>query len=220
MLSAALARSAVRAGLSCLLVDGDKLGPGLDLLLGGEDAPGMRWPDLALARGRLVAGTLGQGLPVIDGIRVLAWDRGAASIALLPQAMPAVLEAGLSEHDLVVLDLPRSPDALGDFAGLVDIGLLVVPAEVRAASAATKIAAQVYEGVASVRLVVRGPAPTGLTANAIASVLGLPIIAELRPEPGLAASLDRGEPPGLRIRGPLARAAGAILTEVAELNAR
>jgi secretion/DNA translocation related CpaE-like protein len=220
VLSAALAGSAVRSGLSCLLVDGDPLGPGLDLLLGAEDAPGMRWPDLALARGSLVTGTLGQGLPLIDGIRVLAWDRAPAAVPLLPETLPTVLEAGLAEHDLVVLDLPRSAVPLGAIAEFVDLGLLVVPAEVRAASAAVKVAAQRYSGVRTTGLVVRGPAPTGLTASAIASVLRLPIIAEVRPEPGLAAALDRGEPPGLRRRGPLAKACRVILAEVADLHAR
>ena len=209
--AAALARTGIRAGLTCLLVDGDPRGSGLDLLLGAEDAPGIRWPDLALARGTLVAGTLADGLPLIDGIRVLAWDRTASAVPLLPQSLPAVLEAGLAEHDLVVLDLPRSDTGLGALAELVDLGLLVIPAEVRAAAAAPKVVEQVYAGVAEVRLVVRGPSPTGLTAHAIGAVLQLPIVANMRAEPGVSAALDRGEPPGLRARGPLARGTRAVL---------
>jgi hypothetical protein len=37
------------------------------------------------------------------------------------------------------------------------------------------------------------------------------LFAELRAEPGLAAALDRGEPPGVRPRGPLARCAVRVL---------
>ncbi len=201
-------------------MDGDPLGPGLDLVLGAEDAGGLRWADLAMVRGPLPGGTLAKGLPVIDGVHVLAWNRDAVPVPVVPQALPAVLKTGLSEYDLVILDLPRRPDALTGLAGFVDLGLIVVPAEVSAASAAAKVAIQIYNGVEAIGLVIRGPAPTGLTAADISAALGLPILAQVRAESGLAAALDRGEPPGLRTRGPLARACRAILEDLAERHAR
>jgi secretion/DNA translocation related CpaE-like protein len=217
VLSAALARAAVRAGLSCLLVDGDELGSGIDLLLGAEDAAGMRWPGLALARGDLEPGTLRQGLPIIDGIRVLAWDRAADAPQVSGPAVLAVLRSGLADHDLVVLDLSRGTGQqwAAHAAPLIDTALIVVPAEVRAVSAAAKVAAGVFPGVRDIRVVVRGPAPTGLTAGTIGSALGLSVAAQLRSEPGLPAALDRGEPPGLRSRGPLARACRSLLADLA-----
>lgn len=45
-LACALAVTAARRGLRTVLVDGDPLGGGLDILLGGETAAGLRWPDL------------------------------------------------------------------------------------------------------------------------------------------------------------------------------
>ena len=36
-----------------LLLDLDPWGGGIDLLVGGEATPGLRWPDLALQSGRL-----------------------------------------------------------------------------------------------------------------------------------------------------------------------
>src|SRR2546421_294935 len=45
-LACALAVTAARSGHRTMLIDGDPLGGGLDVLLGGERAGGLRWPDL------------------------------------------------------------------------------------------------------------------------------------------------------------------------------
>ena len=42
--------------------------------------------------------------------------------------------------------------------------------------------------------------PFGLSTGAVARALGLPLLGDLRPEPGLDVSLERGDPPGLRAR--------------------
>ena len=65
-------------------------------------------------------------------------------------------------------------------------------------------------GGPAVGLVVRGPAPGGIAPDEVATALGLPLIAAMRPEPGLVRALERGTAPG-RPRGPLAGAAGAVL---------
>ncbi|MCU1591641.1 MAG: hypothetical protein JWP11_2897, partial [Frankiales bacterium] len=64
------------------------------------------------------------------------------------------------------------------------------------------------------RLVVRGPAPSGLGPDEIAGALGLPLAGFLRPEPGLDAALERGEPPARRSRGPLAVLCESVLGDV------
>ena len=46
------------------------------------------------------------------------------------------------------------------------------------------------------------------------SVLGLPLAGQIRAEPGLAAALERGDPPGRRTRGPLATFCAGFLGEV------
>ncbi len=50
----------------------------------------------------------------------------------------------------------------------------------------------------------------GLRAGDIAATVGLPLVAAMRPQPGLADALERG---GLRLRAcsPLARAAAGVL---------
>ncbi len=57
-LACALAVTSAREGLRTLLVDADPLGGGLDVLLGGESAEGLRWPAFAASRGRVGGGAL------------------------------------------------------------------------------------------------------------------------------------------------------------------
>jgi hypothetical protein len=118
--------------------------------------------------------------------------------------MEAVLEAGRRSCELVVADLPRALDEASRIVlELASLVLLVVPAEVRAAAAATRVATQLAPLCRDLRLVVRGPAPSGLGADEIAGALGLPLVGFLRPEPGLDLALERGEPPARRNRSPL-----------------
>ena len=77
---------------------------------------------------------------------------------------------------------------------------LVVPAEVRAVTAAGRVATLVRPLTASLRVVVRGPAPAGLDAQVVAEALGLPLAGQCRPEPGLAARAGAGSAAGLAAR--------------------
>jgi secretion/DNA translocation related CpaE-like protein len=219
VLAGALGRTAVRVARS-LLIEVDRLGSGADLLLGAEDEPGLRWPDLASARGRLLPGSLLGAVPVVDGLHVLSWDRSANQVDLPEAAGTAVLDTAVQEFGIVVLDLPRWLDAAATVAvRFADLALLVVPAEVRAAAAARRVATSLLEHLADVRVIVRGPGPTGLRAEAVADALGLPLAGLLRPEPGLREGLDRGEPPGLRPRGPLSTLCRQLLAcELADLS--
>ncbi|MDQ6649255.1 MAG: hypothetical protein M3Z02_03970 [Actinomycetota bacterium] len=204
VLAAALAVTALRAGHRSMLVDADPLGGGLDLVLGAETAAGLRWPDLVGSRGRVSGPALLGALPQIDELTVLSWSRGRGGAIPAP-AMGALLAAGLRSSDLVVVDLPRQLDAAAAEAlSHADQALVLIPAEVRACAAAARVAAAVVECCADVRLVVRGPAPAGLSAASIASSLGLPLAGDMRAEPGLARALERGHPPARRSGGPLA----------------
>jgi secretion/DNA translocation related CpaE-like protein len=202
-LAVALAVAARRLGSRTLLVDADPLGGGIDLALGAECAHGLRWPDLAAAEGRLSATALQDALLHAHDLTVLSWGRGDGP-DVSPAAMAAVLAAGCRAHEVLVIDLPRHLDATVRVAlERVDRLLLVVPAEVRAATAALRVASVVTLLARDVQVVVRGPAPADLSAAAVAQGLGLPLAGELRPEPRLAAALERGHPPGIRPRGPL-----------------
>jgi secretion/DNA translocation related CpaE-like protein len=210
-LACGLAVTAARTGLRVMLVDGDPLGGGLDIMLGAERTGGLRWPDLADSRGRVNSGVLEESLPRLGSLSVLSWDRGQ-SMLIPPQAMRSVMGAARRGGGLVVVDLPRKvDDTVTETLGQIDVGLLVVPAELRAVAAGCQVAAAFAPALDDLRVVARGPFSSGLDGEEIARLIGLPLAGELRPEPGLADPMSGGAPPGSSTRGPLARFSGAFL---------
>ncbi|WP_411146343.1 septum site-determining protein Ssd [Streptomyces sp. x-80] len=211
-LACALAVTAARAGRRTVLVDGDPLGGGLDVLMGGEREKGLRWPAFSASRGRVACGALEESLPRLHSLRVLSWDRGA-EVAIPPPAMRAVLAAARRRGGVVVVDLPRRADeAVAEALAQVDVGLLVVPAELRAVAAARRVASGVQMVLRDLRVVTRdGPgAHAALAADEIARLLKLPLAGELPWEYGLLDDPARGVPPGADVRGPLARFSAAF----------
>lgn len=206
VLAAALALSAPDA----LLVDVDPWSGGLDLLLGAETTAGLRWPDLSLRGGRLAYPSLRDALPRHGGVTLLANGRGAAEIE--PTALASVVEAGSRGGATVVCDVPRRSTSAAEVAlDAADLVIVIVTAEVRACAAAGAMVPWLSAINPNVGLVVRGPAPGGLRASEVARSVGLPLLAAMRPQPGVAEALERG---GLRISGrsPLAAAARRVLT--------
>ncbi|WP_203965247.1 septum site-determining protein Ssd [Actinocatenispora thailandica] len=214
VLAAGLALTAARNGLRTMLVDADPLGGGVDLLLGAESAAGLRWPDLSAARGRVDVAALRAGLPRQGELAMVSWDRGDA-VEVPVEAMEATLDAGRRGGDLVVIDLPRTlgPAAMCGVRAAGEV-LMPVTADIRACAAAVRVAAQVGPHCQALRLVVRGPAPGGLSAHDVGVALGLPVAGSLRPEPDLAAALERGDPPTGSGRGPLAELCARLLAEL------
>lgn len=218
-LACGLAVTAVRTGRRALLVDADPLGGGLDLALGAEHEPGLRWPELAATQGRVPGPALVAALPRPTGLPVLSWDRGTL-LAVPPTAMEGVLAAAARACDLVVVDLPRGAEEATRVAvELASTVLVVVPAQVRAVAAAGRVAAQLGAWCSDLRVVVRGPFGSRLAPGAVSGALGLPLAGYLESEPRLDAALDRGEAPGGRGRGALAALCtellGALLTDPA-----
>jgi Flp pilus assembly CpaE family ATPase len=129
--------------------------------------------------------------------------------------MAATLDAARRGRDVIVADLPRRLD---DAATLTlqaaDRTLIVVPAELRAAAAAARVAAAVSLHCDDVAVVVRGPSPGRLKAREVARALGLPLAGSLRPEPGLGQALERGEAPAADGRGPLAELCRRLIQEL------
>ncbi|MER0446563.1 septum site-determining protein Ssd [Streptomyces sp. Edi4] len=209
-LACALAVTAARSGRRTMLIDGDPLGGGLDVLLGGEHTDGRRWPDFAASRGRVAGGALEESLPRLHQLRVLSWDRGD-SVVIPGEAMRAVLAAARRRGGVVVVDLPRRiDDAVVEALAQLDLGLLVVPAELRAVAAANRVASSVGMVLRDLRAVVRGPCAAGLDEQWVATALGLPLAGELPLEPGLLEAQEGGAPPGSAARGPLARFCAAF----------
>ncbi|MDQ1288604.1 MAG: hypothetical protein QG622_2170 [Actinomycetota bacterium] len=215
-LAIALAVAGAGQGLRPVLVDADPLGGGLDLPLGAEDLPGLRWPELPWVDGRLPAGVIRTALPEVEGVRVLTCPRG--EVTPLPVAVfSAALDAATRESDLVVVDLPRH---LGDAETAVLsrclVVLLVVPGRVRGVAAGGQIASLLEARAPDVRVVVREPLARGLDPEMVAEALLLPLQGSLKTERGLSSALDGGEATVLNHRGPLATFSRCVLADVLE----
>jgi secretion/DNA translocation related CpaE-like protein len=212
VLAAALALTAVRQGDPALLVDLDVLGGGVDLLLGLEDDGGLRWPDLAGSAGRLAASALRAALPAVQGVAVLSQGRRRGAEPS-DDAICAVVEAGRAIGGVTVLDVPRYPPIASVAVSLADELIMVVPADVRAVSSAVQLAERLLGPAPRSGVVVRRPAASTLSADAVAGVVSLPLLGETRAEPGLSASLCGGQPLRVRRRGPLSMLSERLLDQ-------
>lgn len=208
-LAAGLATVAAQRGQSCLLVDADPLGGGIDLLMGAEKAPGWRWPRLKGARGHL--GDLGGQLPQVDGVDVLSmsrnewFDPGA-------EATRAVLLSATRSHELVVVDLPRLlGPASQEVLGRADVVLVAAVADLRGIAAGARLVEYLSGSCNPAGLVVRIPRPRTVAAETVAEGLGLPLLARVSEDTGLREGAERGDPPGRAARSPLARACQIVL---------
>ncbi|CAM2883080.1 hypothetical protein BST27_24115 [Mycobacterium intermedium] len=204
-----LAVATAQAAAEALLVDLDPWGGGLDLLLGGEEAPGVRWPDLSLQGGRLTWSAVRDALPRQHGISWLSGTRQGRELEAGP--VEAVLDAGRRGGVTVVCDLARRlTDATLTALDCADLVVLVTPCSVRGCAATTAIAPVLAAVNPNLGLVVRGPSPGGLRAAEVADIAGVPLLASMRFQPRLAEQLEHG---GLRprSRSALADAAGRVL---------
>ncbi|GLW64523.1 septum formation initiator [Actinomadura rubrobrunea] len=213
--AAGLALSAARTGARTLLIDGDPLGGGLEITLGLEDHEGARWPDFADRRGRLNAAALREALPSLGEVSVLSWRRGKP-VPVTQEAVQSLLDAAARGFDLIVVDVPRHPGEIGRCAlRAAEVTYLLVPAEVRAAVAADVMASTLRRETAALRLIVRNPAPGGLTPEVIAEALGLPLAGVLERDRRLPAALEEGDLARfLRRKGPLAELCGHLLSDL------
>lgn len=192
-----------------LLVDLDPWGGGVDLLLGSETTPGVRWPDLALQGGRLVWSAVREALPRHRGVSFLSGTRHGYELDAGP--VDAVVDAGRRGGVTVACDLPRRlTDAVQVALEAADLVVVVTPCDVRACAASAAIAPVLTAINPNLGLVVRGPSPGGLRAAEVADITGLPLLASMRAQSQLDDQLEHG---GLRVgrRSALASAAGHVL---------
>lgn len=192
-----------------MLVDLDPWAGGIDLLVGAETAAGVRWPDLALEGGRLAWSAVRDALPRHRGLSILSGTRRGYELDC--RAVQAVLDAGRRGGATVVCDLPRRlTDAVETALDTADLVVLISPCDVRACAATATLAPVLAAINPNMGLVVRGPSPGGLRAEEVAAIADVPLLAAMKPHPGLAEQLERG---GLRLgkRSQLASAARRVL---------
>ena len=235
--SAALARRLALHLGSCVLVDGDVRGGGLDMTCGTEHVPGLRWPDLARLRGRtsgarlvaalprgevalLSAGGDGSAVPdpaVLDAVDSLLGEvpvvldgRVGASVT------PALMERAAAVHVVVGLGARQLADAgavMGSVVGAGSTGR-VAGGHVAGGHVAGGQVALARGGHVRLGVVTRGE--KGLTHQVAEVVghLGVPHLAHVRDDVRVRRDGERGEWPGLR--GPLRDTADAVALDLVE----
>jgi len=212
ILAAALGQVAAVDGPT-VVIDADRLGPGLDRVLGMEERAGVRWDELCQTTGRLGAASFRESLPRREGLGVLTWYAGRPRM-LQPFTVREVLSAARRGHDTVVVDLPRLRDPLLDeVAAGCDLLLVVARPTVPGLASAARVVAGLPDGRA--RLVLRGP---GLDDADVTRVVPAPIAARMGDQRGLDEAVDLGLGPVRTRRTPLARTARAVLGQAADVD--
>ncbi len=216
--AAALAAANARADHPVTLVDTDRLGGGVERVVGLEEADGSGWSPLLETVGRLGSRSLRAALPRRGHLAVLGWGSHRRE-PLVPEVVREVVSAARRGSSLVVVDLPRYLDpATAEALARCDHLVLVVPLDVAAVAAAAGVVADVVPLGPEVHLVARGPA-TGLDPEQVASVLGVGVAAVMTDQRRLRESVELGLGPLVSRRGPLAKAARAVLARVAGARA-
>lgn len=214
-LAAALARTAARRH-TVTLIDADDRSGGIDLLFGLEDTPGARWPDLQLGEGTVSGADLRAALPTTpDGIAVLSAARStiADPFRLTPEAIRPVIEALAGSPGITVVDLPAHGPAIEAVTDACDRIVLLIPAEVRAAAAAARLAADLARRRTDTVGIARHRHWSGLTPEDLAKITRCRIIGEIGHLPRLARAVELGGLPE-RLPGGLSAAARVVLADV------
>ncbi|MGV8845086.1 septum site-determining protein Ssd [Tessaracoccus sp.] len=171
-LAVAVGLVAARRGARVAVVELAHCGGGIDLIMGLEASPGMRWNDLANASGEL--GSLEGQLMTGSGVSVLALGRTSDEVPS-HAAVGTVLRGLGRSHELIVVDAGdgRHLGWLGDAQPV-----FIAAAHVRGVAAARMVAE--HTDLARSQLLVRtGPGST-LPAAAVAEALGLPLTGVIR----------------------------------------
>lgn len=201
-LAAVVACASARSDSTAVLVDGDPSAGGLDLLLGLEEMPGPRWPDIADGAPTLPW----DDLPRLGGVRLVSGAAGSP-IAVSDDELADVTESARRSHDLVVVDLPPGPESVRRLAELAPTVVLVLPAEVRTVASVATVVRELRD-VMDLRVVVR-PCRGGLRPRDVVNALGVGV-QPWRWQRGLSSDVDAGRLG--TVRGPAVAIARRILT--------
>ncbi|UVJ38844.1 septum site-determining protein Ssd [Arthrobacter sp. CJ23] len=205
-----LAQAAAGHGARTLLIDGDPWGGGLELTLAAEDTPGLRWPDLAEARGSIDAVQLSDSLPVAGGFSFLSWPGTRERPPAVDSAsVAAVMDAARRGFEVVIVDIGRGTDSLRTFAWDCDRILLLATAQLKSAVAAARLLNELPP--VDTGLVIRGNTGAGMDAALIAESLGMPLHGVLPDIRGTGTAAELGRLLELGRRKPVRRFAAGVL---------
>jgi hypothetical protein len=204
-LAVALALRGSRQSGATVCLDGERGRGGLDVTACLEHVPGLRWPDLAPARGPLDGAALLRALPADGPVRVLA-ARGVDPGA---EVTVAALEALALVCALCVVDLGRSIELVPWCTEV----LVLAGVGARQLADASALVPSLIDLAPSSRLVLRVGRRDPLLPEDVATHLDLPLAAVLRDDARVAADADRARPPGSRDSSSLAEVADRVLAQ-------
>lgn len=192
-LAVALAVGAARAGLVTVVVDGVLHRGGLDVTACVEHLPGLRWPDLARARGVIDGAALLAALPRAEGAAVLAMAMGGV------RPGPGVREAAVSglvkAGDLLVVDGGTTTGDWSVIAGPARSADLLLASTTARGIADAAAAVANWQGPVLPHLLVRGDEAL---AASLAEHLGTPLLGCWSHEARVRTDERRGLVPGAR----------------------
>lgn len=221
---------AAATGTPTLLVDVDPWGGGLDAALGLEQKAGIRWQDLAAARGSINPMQLQNSLPAVGGFSLLSFGAGGSSAGEhdeagqatristggpeggAPETSHEVLIAAGRGYGLTILDLGRNAASLDTAVRYCQRLIVVVPARIRAAAAGRLLIQRA--GQLPVSVVVRGPLLAGSDAHLVAESVGFELGAYWKPMRGLRAAAEAGRILDYGTGRAARRLSGAVLGEL------
>lgn len=202
--AAALATVAASPGRPAVLLDTDPLGGGAARVAGLDEVGGVHWEDLVGGAGRLASRALRDALPGRSGLSVLGW--GGEHVPIDGATTREVLSAAQRGHDTVVVDLPRHlDDVTVDVVARCDHVIVVSGVTVPAIAASGRLVQRLRPHARDLLLLTRGRGGS-VTAEQVAQLLDVPLLAAMADQRGLGEAVDLGLGPVVR-RGPLSRAA-------------
>lgn len=192
LLSAGLAFHARQFFSDVVLVDLDESSAGLDVVLGIETQPGMRWQDFHSLTGSISGSDILRGLPARDGVALLTHnDSETIPDKFLPDTIIQQLR-GVS--GLVIIDFPRFTNQVATIEILqqCDIAYVVTPSTVRGSASTKKVIVNISKHVANVELVIRNMPGTNLDALRIAQSIDVPLAGVVNSDPRIVEQIEQG----------------------------
>ncbi|MEO5308002.1 hypothetical protein [Corynebacterium sp. c8Ua_99] len=200
------------------LVDADVLAGGIDLVLGMETEPGLRWQDFSAADGRLDGAALYEALPSCPrspALKVLTWTRSRTpettynhasannkfdsadrtdridrpdDVRHIASTISCLIHAGIT----VIVDCPKQVEYVTTLGALADDTVIVLPTSVRAIAAAGPLASICAQAGFTPNLAVRYQQYRDISVEEVEYALDLPIVGEIEYCKKVAHEIDVG----------------------------